>query len=140
MLRNPVERAFSHFAMDKRFGYVNMPFETIFEHQSSAELSKLYYQQYIELGNYYPQIKRYVEIFPPEQIKIFLLEDMTADTPLFVKQLYKFLGVNEDFVPNVSEKFNPNVAYAISGLVSYIRNQHCAAAYVIYFPHLLLTL
>ncbi len=110
MLRNPVERAFSHFAMDKRLGYVTMPFETIFENKSSAELSRLYYQQYIELGNYYPQIKRYVETFPPEQVKIFLLEDMKANTALFVKQLYKFLGVDENFIPDVSKKHNSNVA------------------------------
>lgn len=110
MLRNPVDRAFSHFSMDKRLGYVNESFESIFEHTGKSKLSHLYYQQYIELGNYYKQVKRYLDIFPKEQIKIFLLRDMKTDTPQLVKQLYKFLDVDENFVADVSEKFNSNAA------------------------------
>lgn len=107
-LRNPAERAFSHYSMDKRLGYTDESFEAIFERTSKSQLSGLYYQQYIELGNYYEQVKRYLGTFPKEQIKIFLMRDLRKDTAMLVKQLYQFLDVDENFESDVSEKFNPN--------------------------------
>ena len=45
ILRNPIERAFSHYLMDERLGYVNIGFEEIFK---SKDQNPLYFQQYFE--------------------------------------------------------------------------------------------
>ena len=53
MLRKPTERAFSHYLMDYRLGLLKKLHDILanpnFHHQ--------FFQQYIELGNYYSQVK-----------------------------------------------------------------------------------
>ena len=79
LLRNPIERAFSHYLMDKRLGYIKVPFEEIIFKSSKVQFSELFYQQYIELGFYYQQVKRYLNTFGKNQVKIFLTDDIIDD-------------------------------------------------------------
>ena len=63
MLRNLVDRAFSHYLMDYRLGLISSTLEEVIECKSYNKKSKLFYQQYIELGLYFKQVKRYLEIY-----------------------------------------------------------------------------
>ena len=63
LLREPISRAFSHYLMDNKLGLVNDSFENIIFKTSISDKQNLYYQQYVELGLYYKQIKRYFDIF-----------------------------------------------------------------------------
>jgi hypothetical protein len=106
VLRNPVDRGFSHYLMDKRLGFVNISYEDIVWKNSTHPQSKLYYQQYVSLGQYYEQVKRYLEVFGDRQVKILFYEDIVKDMQNVVKELYAFLNVDVTFSPDTQQQHN----------------------------------
>ncbi len=105
ILRNPVDRAFSHYLMDKRLGYIRTSFENVVYRQYDHKLTSLYYQQYIELGFYFDQVKRYLTTFPAKQVKICLSEDLLNLNPAMVSIL-DFLEVDNQDLPRTEKKYN----------------------------------
>ena len=107
VLRNPIERAFSHYIMDLKIGYTNLGFmEAIKKDMNAKEKGWGITSLYLELGEYYEQVKRYIEIFPQRNIKIYLFEDL-KNTKDFVLDIYKFLNINPDiYFPDITQKFN----------------------------------
>lgn len=111
MLRNPVERAFSLYQWMIREGYEWLyPFEKAL----SAEEDRMkneqfefhnpqYYYNYLYYysGLYSEQILRYIERFPKEHIKFFLFDDLKQHAVQTVQELYKFLNVDANFVPQI---------------------------------------
>lgn len=106
VLRNPVDRGFSHYLMDKRLGFVNLSLKDILHKTKKTKATDLFYQQYIGLGFYYEQVKRYMDAFGPEQVKVFLYEDIINDIDGVVKDIYNFLGVDATYQPATGEKHN----------------------------------
>jgi hypothetical protein len=87
VLRDPIERGYSHYLMDLKLGLVDLPYEDIVFKRGDHKNMGLYYQQYVELGLYAKQVKRYLDVFPREQLK--------ADTPSVVSDLFGFLGLQK---------------------------------------------
>ena len=75
MLRNPIERAFSHYLMDYRLGLTSDTFEEEFDKKNT-----LNFQQYFLLGNYFHQVKRYLDIFGKENVHIIWYSDFKENT------------------------------------------------------------
>jgi len=98
-LRNPVERAVSFYNHAKNVRLID-------ESKNFEEAIKKH-TDYIGGGMYYPQLKLYFDLFPKEQIKIILLDDIEKDSRAVVRDLYNFLGVDSSFVPEgINEKTN----------------------------------
>jgi hypothetical protein len=95
VLRDPIERGYSHYLMDLKLGLVDLPYEDIVFKRGDHKNMGLYYQQYVELGLYAKQVKRYLDVFPREQIKIYTQEQLKADTPSVVSDLFGFLGLQK---------------------------------------------
>jgi hypothetical protein len=55
----------------------------------------LYYQQYVELGIYYQQVKRYLDAFGPEQVKIFIHDDLNDKMENMILSVLDFLGLDK---------------------------------------------
>ena len=95
-LRNPVQRAYSHFQMDLAIGKAETGnFLKAIELDWSAPrkgwgLSHLY----IEFGLYVPQLKRYLQHFPAERVKICLHDDYCRDVRSTLLEILSFLGVD----------------------------------------------
>jgi len=106
MLRNPIDRAFSHYLMDYRLGLVSDSFEDIIDQKLVHKNAKLFYQQYIELSEYANQVKRYLDVFNEKEILFIEYEDFKKDVLGIVKRTYLFLGVNEIYEPDVNKKHN----------------------------------
>ncbi len=106
MLRDPIERAFSHYLMDFRLGLINDTFENIIFQKSNLSNSKTYFQQYVKLGEYTNQIKRYFNEFPSEQILVVDYDDFKNKTSDVVKKVYKFLNIDINFSPELNNKHN----------------------------------
>ncbi|MBG65207.1 MAG: hypothetical protein CMP73_00935 [Flavobacteriales bacterium] len=106
MLRDPIERAFSHYLMDFRLGLINDTFENIIFQKSNLSNSKTYFQQYVKLGEYTNQIKRYFNEFPSEQILVVDYDDFKNKTSDVVKKVYKFLKIDINFSPELNNKHN----------------------------------
>lgn len=90
VLRDPVERAHSHFLMDQRLGYTSSTFEEIFDDTKSSPLN---YQQYFQLSQYYEQVKRYLDTFGLGQVLVLLDTDLKKDFDKTMAETCSFLGV-----------------------------------------------
>jgi Sulfotransferase domain len=95
LLRDPVERAHSHYLMDYREGVQDLDFYDALVHDLSRRekgwgISSLYF----ELGQYAQQVSRYLETFPPEQVRILFFEDFRRDVKRSLRELVKFLELD----------------------------------------------
>ena len=106
LLRDPVERAFSHYLMDYRLGLVNLEFDEIIFKKTHHKRLDLYYQQYIELGFYYKQVKRYLDVFGFDQVRIYFNEDLKNNIKKVILDLYDFLGIDKSYFPNIQKRYN----------------------------------
>jgi hypothetical protein len=96
-LRNPAERAFSGFLMRTRRGE---PVKSLYR-ELTADSS------HVKEGFFYRRLKRYLDIFPRDQIKIYLFDDFKKDPARIMADLYGFLGVDTSFVLDTSVRHNP---------------------------------
>jgi len=114
ILRNPIERAFSHFLMDIRDG--KLPPDAEFIETVKNDYYKIgrkgwgHSNLFIEFGMYYEQVKRYLEIFGKENVSVNFFEDLKQDKFTCIKNIFKFLDVDEGFRPDSKVKSN---AFAI---------------------------
>ena len=113
ILRDPVERAYSHYLMDFREGAQSKPFyEALLEDMERPEkgwgVSYLYY----ELGLYAAQLQRYLDAFRPEQVKVLMFDDFRREPRMVLRELTDFLGVDPNPVSAIdtSRKYNSYAA------------------------------
>ena len=99
ILRNPIDRAISHYLMDMRFGLIDIPLINILNDPSRYPL---YFKEYVEGSLYADQVNRYLAAFPSDQINIILYEEISADPSSVLKGIFKSMGVSQ----NVSLSFN----------------------------------
>jgi hypothetical protein len=110
ILRNPVDRAFSHYmhlVRDHR-----EPIDT-FREAIEAERERMgqgwtweYY--YTDMGFYFLQLTRYYELFDRSQIQVFLYDDLLVDAKQLISDLLEFLDVDSQIEVDTSFAHNPS--------------------------------
>ena len=106
MLRNPIDRAFSHYLMDYRLGLVSDSFEDIINKKSKHKNAHLFYQQYIKVGEYAAQLKRYCDIFDKKNILLIDYENFKSDVTGTMNSAYSFLNISAEFSVDINKKHN----------------------------------
>lgn len=101
ILREPASRAYSHYLMDLKLGFVNGDFANALAMDAAAQpkgwgASSLYK----ELGMYAAQVERYLSTFPREQVLILLHDDLKNDEKGTLRKIYRFLNIDEEFLAN----------------------------------------
>ncbi|MFM7015490.1 MAG: sulfotransferase family protein [Bacteroidota bacterium] len=101
LLRNPVDRAWSHFHMEQRMGLVPNHFLEAFNKYKNEE-HPIWGKDPIFLsgGLYYEQVKRFLSIFPKEQVFICLYDEYKNHPENTIKKIITFLGIKEDTLVN----------------------------------------
>ena len=99
LLRDPVERAFSNYLMHVREGWQTVSFQ-------EALQKGLYRDSYLEEGFYAEQIKRYLDTFGPERVKILIFEEFIQDTKRAVSDVLRFLDVDSEPPDSAGEAHN----------------------------------
>jgi len=95
ILRDPVERAFSHYAQHVMIGHEKLTFEEAIEQESYRKAAGWrWHYQYLEQSMYYKQVKVYYDIFPKENILVLFFDDLKKDPSLFMKEIFEFIGVS----------------------------------------------
>ena len=92
LLRNPVDRAYSHYLMSRRVGHTRSDFLSAIENEYLEHDTGISY--YIKIGMYANQVEEYFEFFPSRNIKIILYEDYTTDVVKTFKDLLSFLELS----------------------------------------------
>lgn len=109
VLRNPVERAYSHYLWMVRLGIET---ESTFAAALAQEQSRIRqdssYGRYLTTGQYHHQLQNYLHLFSREQIFICLLEDLTHKPAETYTQIYDFLGIDNTFVGDMGIRRNPS--------------------------------
>lgn len=105
LLRDPVDRAISHYLMDKNFGYSKVPLVDILKFKEQYPQQ---YHEYIDLGFYSEGIENYYNSFGQSKVLILLSEELFKDPSKTMVKLLNFIGVNHDFNINFEEKHNQN--------------------------------
>lgn len=94
-LRDPCERAYSHFLMDLSGGVLeSKDFIKEIERQRNKKNRNIENNLYIERSLYAQQIKRYMDIFPKENILIIFQEDLNRDTQKVMDEVFDFLDLD----------------------------------------------
>ena len=100
ILRNPIERAWSHYQYYLKLGREHNPPERVFikEYLCLNEPWKVA-NPYLEFSYYSKPLKIWLEEFG-ENFKVFFYEDLRDNPQQFIEDIYKFLEVNTSFFPN----------------------------------------
>jgi hypothetical protein len=97
LLRNPIERAYSHWNMQRERGYDELPFVEAIKAEENRRRDSLPFQNrrfsYLDRGFYSEQINRLRAFFPDEQILILKSESLSQDPQQTLQEIYNFLGV-----------------------------------------------
>ncbi|MFW6174034.1 MAG: sulfotransferase family protein [Elusimicrobiota bacterium] len=89
-LRDPIQRAYSQYLHEINRTGQSITFEQAIEKES----------EFIERGMYYQQLKRYYNLFPEENILVLIYENIQDDPQQFIKNIYKFLEIDSNFIPD----------------------------------------
>lgn len=103
LLRQPVERGYSHYNYLKAQGVEQAAsFAEAIEQEDRRKADGWFFGHlYREGGCYAPQLKRYYELFPRDQIRVILYEDWNNSPQTVLGELFEFLGVDAGFVPEI---------------------------------------
>ena len=107
LLRNPVERAYSHYNYVQRVSKEALSFDEAINKElnypdgnmgktakETEQLQAIYpHRNYIARGRYIEQIPRLFEFFPEQNILILKSEDFFSDTPTIFQKTLKFLDL-----------------------------------------------
>jgi hypothetical protein len=110
ILRQPVERAWSHYLMNIKIGYQVLPnfLEEVKQDTAAHPSGWGITANYFTLGLYAAQVARFYKHFPKNQIKVLLFNDLRDPTTPLLNDLWAFLEIppiqcnSNDFQRNVS--------------------------------------
>jgi len=107
LLRNPTERAISHYFHEKRKGREHLPLQEAFRAEENRLADVLANQKYKSAefknwsyknrGLYALQLERYFRYFPRQQILVLKSESFFNNPGLVTREVFDFVGVRSDF-------------------------------------------
>lgn len=106
-LREPVERAYSAYMHLVRDGRETLGFaEGLSQEQERKQKGFEPLWWYKELSLYYEQVKRYLEVFGRERVKVLLYDELCDNPGQMLREVFVFLGVKEDVDIDTSVRYN----------------------------------
>jgi len=118
-LRNPIDRAYSHYQMSVKNGFETLSFEDVIaleEERLKGEKEKILKNgtfdslpfkkfSYLNRGLYFDQLQNWLKHFPKEQFLIFSAEKLWKDSSKIFSKIYKFIHLS-DWEPKIQIKSN----------------------------------
>lgn len=108
ILRDPVDRMFSQYLQMVSEGRSRITFRQHIENQLARHHHKLR-EPHLELalsplGFSADDVQRYIDRFPPQNLRIFLYEDYRQQQARVLADTFRFLGVDAGFAPDTSQR------------------------------------
>jgi hypothetical protein len=102
ILRDPVERAFSHYSILRREGRETRTFEEAVRKLKGPGPGKWALEyDYIRVGMYFDQVRHFLDVFP--EVRIYLFDDLERDTKGLFRNLLGFLGLEDVSVSDIKK-------------------------------------
>jgi hypothetical protein len=106
-LRDPVEKAFSHYLMLVRNGRLKITFEEALQKALRGEGQIGRPHLNLQLGFYCESVNRYLNTFGSNQVKVLIFEEFIKDPKATVSDILAFLGLNDAQYEFETEAHNP---------------------------------
>ncbi len=111
MLRDPVDRAFSHYLMYRYLGLEKRPPLQALQGDYNGEDKNWWTSRvYVELGLYCAQVKRYLNTFGSDQVAVFLFDDLKRKPEELFSKIARHIGVDPELLDK-SEVSRPENSY-----------------------------
>jgi len=104
ILRNPIERAISHYLLDVRQGYQKNQF-ILCKYLDKTEKNRLFYKEYIEVGMYASKVKHFFDVFGRESVCVLLFDELANNPIQVLYKLFKFFEIPNVKI-DVTKKYN----------------------------------
>ena len=102
MLRDPISRLYSHYMMARKYGFTSQSLiEAVKKDMKHPQKGWGSSELFVELGMYSEQIARYKSLFPQDQIKIMLTNDLRNLNKW--QELISWLGLSKENALRVIE-------------------------------------
>ena len=107
ILRNPVDRAYSHYCHQRRRGREKLSFEEALaaEEERVADNWRFSFH-YVRCGMYHDQVQRYFNLFGERSVRVYLFEDLVQNPDELCRDLLTFLELDVNCKINVGQVHN----------------------------------
>ena len=130
-LRQPVDRAYSDYLMYlRRRGRRFDPARDLSRTSEWARPDS----RWMQIGRYHEHLSRYFDLFPRDQIHVFLFDDLKKNPLGAVQDVYAFLGVDSRFVPDFDTPHAPGGVPRSMLLEGILTNQALKSAVEAWVP------
>lgn len=103
VIRHPVDRAYSDYQMYLRSrGRRLEPGRDLTVSSAWAQPNS----HWMRIGRYHEALSRYFAVYPRERVHVLLFDDLRRDPIGFVQELYRCVGVDTGFVPDLDTPHN----------------------------------
>jgi hypothetical protein len=124
ILRQPVDRAYSHFCDMRRLGREPCrDFGAALAAEEERHRRRWVFFNYRNAGLYGAQLERFYALFPKEQLLVFLHDDLAANPYSVLGKICRFLGVDDRFPFDTSERHNVTQRMPRSDIVNRMLNR-----------------
>ena len=106
ILRDPVDRTYSSFLMEKNYGAHRESFDYIEDIARNADSADWRYSVFIRMGFYAEHLAQVYRYFPKENVKIIRYEQLEEDPALTCQHVFSWINVDPTFLPDVSVRHN----------------------------------
>lgn len=115
ILRNPADRAYSHYWHERARGRENLEFAAAVERETERLASGSWFSHvhhsYLDRGRYLEQLLRFEGYFGRSAMCVVLLEDLEADPAATFSVIADFLGVRPEAPAMVGRPVNTYVSF-----------------------------
>ena len=122
LLRNPVDKAYSHYHSSIKSGVQKYSFEEMVEEDiktfqkfenTNSIIDDEYFRNYIEKsllgrGIYAQQLKIWFELFDPKQLLILTSEELSTETNKVMNKIFRFLDLPDYEIPDIVKRSTGN--------------------------------
>jgi hypothetical protein len=116
ILRDPVERAYSHYWHNRAVGREELGFDEALEAEprriASDDPHQRAYWSYVDRGRYVRQLRALERLYPREALLVLLFDDLRDAPGETYRSVCRFLGVSDEHVP-------PELGEAVNSFVGF---------------------
>lgn len=109
ILRDPIERAYSHYLHAIRVGSEKLPFSDAIKNAYDEKIKGVESTKglLLEIGYYSKPVKKYLDIFGKNQVKIIIFEEFIQNSDKIIKEILNFLGIEYSSPIITTKVYNP---------------------------------
>jgi hypothetical protein len=116
ILRHPVDRAYSHYWLNRERGREPLSFSGAITAEpsrlSNGSLNERFWYSYLDRGRYVHQLRRVCTHYPRERLLVVLFDDLRDDPVGTYRSICRFLGIDDSVVTaRVGAAVNPHLAF-----------------------------